>query len=110
MELLHNVCTSAVGGINDSPSLSKTTEIQCLGLLEPVADGDFHQRSGKKGVKAEEKRSRQRMPDPQRPASILSTAAVFVFNNSSLVPKVLVPTPDNSLTNVWVLRCPLAYH
>lgn len=81
MELLPNVCTSAVGGINDSPSLSKTTEIQRLGLPEPVADGDFHQRTGIKGVKAEEKRNRQRMPYPRKPASILSTVAVFVFNN-----------------------------
>lgn len=45
---LHNICTSAVGGINDSPSLSKTTEIQCLGLLEPMTDGDFHQHTGER--------------------------------------------------------------
>lgn len=41
MNRLHYICKCAVGGINDSPSLSKTTEIQCLGLLEPMTDGDF---------------------------------------------------------------------
>lgn len=77
MELLHNVCTSTVGGINDSPSLSKTTEIQCLGLLEPVADGDFHQRTGKKG-------RRSRGEEEQTADAISTETSIYLVHDGCL--------------------------
>lgn len=45
-----------------------------------------------------------------KPASILSTAAAFVFNSSFLVAKVYGPTLNNSVMDARVPRCSLAYH